>query len=84
MSKPNINVNVQGPQEPSTTPMNLIELTEAVTELQESVDRHGDERPTGLTSADAGFMFFDTTLRMPIWWNGEGWVKADGADAPTE
>lgn len=38
-------------------------------------------RPTGLTSSDAGVQFFDTTLAVagkPIWWNGSAWVDATG------
>lgn len=39
-------------------------------------------RPTGLTSSDAGVQFFDTTLAAagkPIWWTGTAWVDALGA-----
>jgi hypothetical protein len=25
-----------------------------------------------------GQMFFDTTLNIPIWWNGTNWVNASG------
>ena len=25
-----------------------------------------------------GYMFFDQSLRIPIWWNGSNWIKADG------
>ena len=36
-----------------------------------------EERPTiGILP---GFMYFDTTLGKPIWWNGENWVDATGA-----
>lgn len=31
------------------------------------------ERPT-LTSADIGYVYFDTTISSPIWWNGTEWV----------
>jgi|GEM_PF-4274835 len=39
-------------------------------------------RPTGLTSSDAGVQYFDTTLAAagkPIWWTGTQWVDATGA-----
>ena len=39
-------------------------------------------RPTGLTSSDAGVQFFDTTLAAagkPIWWTGTAWVDSTGA-----
>jgi len=32
-------------------------------------------RPTGIA---VGFMDFDTTLGIPIWWNGTAWVNASG------
>lgn len=38
-------------------------------------------RPTGLTSSDAGVQYFDTTLAAngkPIWWTGTAWVDATG------
>ena len=28
----------------------------------------------------AGFFFYDTTLNKPIWWTGENWIDATGAD----
>ena len=37
----------------------------------------GKTRPT-LTPDDIGFMFFDTILGKPIWWNGTDWVDATG------
>lgn len=33
-------------------------------------------RPTTLTT---GYMYFDTTLNKPIWWNGTSWRDATGA-----
>jgi len=36
-------------------------------------------RPAGLVAGDAGRTFFDTTLGLPIWWNGTGWINAAGA-----
>lgn len=35
-------------------------------------------RPTGVAT---GYMFFDTTLGKPIWFNGTGWVDASGTAA---
>jgi hypothetical protein len=35
------------------------------------------QRPK-LRSDDAGQSYFDTTLGMPVWWNGNSWRKADG------
>lgn len=29
----------------------------------------------------AGTMYFDTTLKRPIWWDGTKWIKADGTNA---
>lgn len=28
-----------------------------------------------------GQCYFDTTLGLPIWWNGSAWIKADGTEA---
>lgn len=39
------------------------------------------ERPTGLTLADAGFQYYDTTLTYPIYWDGYEWVDVTGAPA---
>lgn len=36
------------------------------------------QRPTYYT-ADAGMMYFDTTLNKPIWWTGGSWRDATGA-----
>ena len=30
------------------------------------------------TNVGAGFQYFDTTLKKPIWWNGTDWVDATG------
>lgn len=35
------------------------------------------ERPT-LTATDVGFPYYDTTLNMPIYWNGSSWVDVNG------
>jgi hypothetical protein len=34
------------------------------------------ERPG--TQLYVGQMYFDTTLNIPIWWNGKHWVNASG------
>lgn len=31
------------------------------------------QRPT-LTTSDVGYMYFDTTINTPIWWDGSAWV----------
>lgn len=36
-----------------------------------------DERPSYI-ALYVGFMFFDTTLNMPIWWNGSKWINVLG------
>jgi hypothetical protein len=33
------------------------------------------ERPTTVA---LGYMFFDTTLGHPVWWDGTNWVDATG------
>lgn len=38
----------------------------------------GTSRPT-LTAVDIGYVFLDTTLGKPIWWNGSAWIDATGA-----
>lgn len=42
------------------------------------------DHPDGTTAArpttrSLGYMYFDTTLGKPIWWNGAAWVDATGA-----
>ena len=39
----------------------------------------GNSRPT-LSEKINCYIFFDTTLNKPIWWTGEKWVDATGAD----
>lgn len=34
-------------------------------------------RPT-LTTADAGFQYYDTTIGKPVWWSGTAWKDASG------
>jgi hypothetical protein len=36
-------------------------------------------RPGGLAAANVGRTYFDTTLGIPIWWNGAAWVNASGS-----
>ena len=38
-----------------------------------------NKRPN-LTSSDIGFMYYDTTLLKPIWWNGSQWIDALGTN----
>ena len=37
------------------------------------------QRPT--TFLWVGRFYYDTTLAMPIWYKGPGWIKADGTAA---
>lgn len=36
------------------------------------------DRPPGLGAGDVGRTYFDTTIGLPIWWNGSGWIDAAG------
>lgn len=36
------------------------------------------DRPT-LTTGNAGFQYYDSTINKPLWWNGTEWVDATGA-----
>lgn len=42
---------------------------------------YGTTRPTGLGAADAGQIFFDTSLGKPIFWSGTEWVDSTGVPA---
>ncbi|MGA4508075.1 glycosyl hydrolase family 28-related protein [Propionibacteriaceae bacterium G1746] len=42
---------------------------------------HGDDRPTRL-GLPVGAMFFDTQLKKPVWWDGDGWRDAEGKLSP--
>lgn len=37
------------------------------------------DRPTG--TLPTGARYFDTTLGLPIWWDGAAWILADGSPA---
>lgn len=41
------------------------------------------KRPT-LTSTNAGFVYYDTTLKKKILWNGTAWVNLDGSSLDTK
>ena len=76
---------VSGPNPTSDiTPLTIIELTEAVMELSNSIDRSTTDLPTGLTEEDAGYNVFSTTLGKPVWWTGTAWVDALGNPTDTE
>lgn len=34
-----------------------------------------------LTTADAGFQYYDTTIGKPVWWDGSTWKDATGTSA---
>ena len=38
-----------------------------------------EDRPVFENSEAIGYLYFDTTLGKPIWWNGTAWVDATGA-----
>lgn len=38
------------------------------------------DRPAG-TGLVTGDRYFDTTLGLPIWWDGSAWILADGSPA---
>lgn len=38
-------------------------------------------RPTTLGALDQGFVYYDETLGLPIFWTGSAWKKADGTAA---
>jgi hypothetical protein len=40
------------------------------------------DRPSGLGPGDVGRTYFDTTIGLPIWWNGSGWIDAAGVARP--
>lgn len=83
MGRPNVDINIHGPQAPVTPYKNLTELTEEVSEIRQSIDRHSDTRPA-LTEDNVGYMMFDEVLGKPIWWNGASWVDALGNPVDTE
>lgn len=43
--------------------------------LQFGKSGHTSNRPT---SPNVGFVYFDTDLGFPIWWNGTNWIKSSG------
>lgn len=46
-----------------------------------SLDVVDDTTANRPTTVSTGFMYFDTTLGQPIWWDGAQWVDATGATA---
>lgn len=49
-------------------------------------ERYGTtaQRPTDLTPFDSGFLFFDTDVMKPIFWNGSKFITGDGNDPETQ
>ena len=45
-----------------------------------NIERNVGDSTNRPTTAIKGFVYFDTTLNKPIWWTGEKWVDATGAD----
>lgn len=54
---------------------NLISIPEILSYMMGK----GSERPT-LTPTDEGYMFYDTTLKKYIVWNGTSWTNMDGTN----
>lgn len=38
------------------------------------------QRPTGLTTDDSGYQYYDTTLKTQLWWNGTQWIDPQARD----
>lgn len=45
-----------------------------------SLDRSGTSYNRPAENINIGFQYYDTTLNKPIWWTGEKWVDATGAE----
>lgn len=61
----------------TTGEIDAADMREIVTALWEST-------PTGTTAQrpaapSTGYPYFDTTLSIPIWWDGTNWVDSTGA-----
>ena len=54
------------------------ELEDSITALQTPNAGTTANRPD--EDVPAGFMYFDTTLGLPIWYTGSAWVDATGSD----
>jgi len=52
-------------------------FVDRIPQTRESLSGNTASRPS-LTSADAGTVYFDTTLGKPIFYRGDGWVDATG------
>jgi hypothetical protein len=58
----------------------LFDLSLQLDDIVRAINSRGTtaERPV-LSANYAGTQYFDTTLGIPIWWNGTAWVNAAGA-----
>jgi hypothetical protein len=56
-------------------------LRDAVTELWELADAVSGTTAARPDTTTVGFTYFDTTLGLPIWWDGADWVDATGTPA---
>ena len=64
------------------TVFGVLDLDQAVSDLQTDLISKQDiatgitaDRPTDKA---AGYMYFDTTLGIPVWYTGTGWVDSTG------
>lgn len=62
----------------------IVDIDQSILDLENIVkpsNRYGDtaSRPN-LTANDIGFMFFDIDLNLPIWWDSNKWITADGTE----
>lgn len=55
----------------------LHDLTDSHNKLANQVSQVGtrSQRPS---NPAIGTMYFDTTIGLPIWWNGQAWIDAKG------
>jgi hypothetical protein len=56
-------------------------LHATVAELITDLTSSGATAQRPVTRLYTGRFYFDTTLGLPIWYEGPGWVKADGTAA---
>lgn len=43
------------------------------------MDCNKDKKVHQLKTNDLGFMFYDSLLKKPIWWDGTAWTNVDGS-----
>lgn len=40
---------------------------------------NGSDRPEFEINTNIGFMYFDSSTKKPVWWDGSSWVFSDGS-----